>query len=346
MPDARAMPPAGSPSPEPSDALLRRLEWTVLKRLDGLLQGDLRSLARGSGLDLADLREYQPHDDVRHIDWNVTARLQTPHVRQFNEDRDLCSWLLLDLSASMDFGSGARSKRELAREFVGALGSLLTRHGNRVGAVIYGQGATRVLPAQSGRGQVLRLLHAMAAPSASTATAPLPSAVAAGTDLSELLRVAGGVLRRRAAVFLISDFVSAPGWAQRLGPLALRHDVTAVRLLDPVEMALPDLGGLPMRDAETGDTLWVDTGNAGFRARYAAAAERQEAALRAALAHAGVDALELSTHDDLLRGLLRASDLRRQRSRCNSATPRGPSRAQPAAPPSAPAHAALPATAP
>jgi uncharacterized protein (DUF58 family) len=307
---------------EPSDALLRRLEWTVLKRLDGLLQGDLRSFARGSGLDLADLREYQPHDDVRHIDWNVTARLQTPHVRQFNEDRDLCSWLLIDLSASMDFGSGARSKRQLARELVGALGSLLTRHGNRVGAVIYGQGATRVLPAQSGRGQVLRLLHAMAPPSA--------AATAQATDLADLLRVAGGVLRRRAAVFLISDFVSAPGWARRLGPLALRHDVTAVRLLDPLEMALPNLGGLPMRDAETGETLWVDTGSAGFRARYAAAAERHENALRAALAHAGVDTLELSTDDDLLRALLRAAELRRQRSRCNSATPRGPSRALPA----------------
>ena len=142
--------------------LLKRLEWTVIRRLDGLLQGDYRTLWRGAGLDLADLREYQHHDDVRHIDWNVTARLQTPYVRQFTEDRELSAWFLVDLSASVDFGSDRLTKRNVAREFVGVLSRLLTRHGNRVGALLYGTAVDTVIPARGGRVQVLHLLQRMA----------------------------------------------------------------------------------------------------------------------------------------------------------------------------------------
>src|ERR1700704_3982283 len=156
--------PGGAPAPrEDPDAVLRRLEWTVIRRLDGLLQGDYRTLFRGAGLDLADLREYQHHDDVRHIDWNVTARLQQPYVRQFTEDRELTAWFLVDLSASVDFGSDRLTKRTLAREFVGVLARLLTRHGNRVGALLYGTEVDTVLPAGSGRLHVLNLLQRMAA---------------------------------------------------------------------------------------------------------------------------------------------------------------------------------------
>ena len=154
------------PQPTP-EQVLRRLEWTVIRRLDGLLQGDYRTLMRGSGLDLADLREYQHHDDVRHIDWNVTARLQTPHVRVFTEDREMAAWFLLDLSPSVDFGSGERRKRELLQGFVGVLARLISRHGNRVGAMLYGaRGAAAVdtvLPARGGRLQVLRLLQLIGA---------------------------------------------------------------------------------------------------------------------------------------------------------------------------------------
>jgi uncharacterized protein (DUF58 family) len=121
-----------------AERVLRRLEWTVIRRLDGLLQGDYRTLMRGAGLDLADLREYQHHDDVRHIDWNVTARLKTPHVRVFTEDREMAAWFVLDLSPSVDFGSGLKAKREISAGFVGVLARLLTRHGNRVGALVYG----------------------------------------------------------------------------------------------------------------------------------------------------------------------------------------------------------------
>ena len=148
-------PVGGLPDDRNAAALLRRLEWTVLRRLDGLLQGDYRTLMRGAGLDLADLREYQHHDDVRHIDWNVTARLQQPYVRQFTEDRELSAWFLVDLSASVDFGSNRLTKRRIARDFVAVLARLLTRHGNRVGALLYGNQVDTVVPARGGR------LHAM-----------------------------------------------------------------------------------------------------------------------------------------------------------------------------------------
>ena len=290
-----------------AEALLKRLEWTVIRRLDGILQGDFRTLFRGAGLDLADLREYQHHDDVRHIDWNVTARLQQPYVRQFTEDRELSCWFLVDLSASVDFGSGEHTKRHTACEFVAVMSRLLTRHGNRVGALLYGNAVDTVLPARSGRMHVLHLIQRMA---------QRPAEAAAGaTELRDLLTAAQRVVKRRSTVFVISDFISAPGWEATLGHLAQRHEVTAVRLYDPLEMDLPDLGLMTMRDAETGEQLVVDTHNRGFRERFAAAAARREEALRAGLARAGVDTLELATDEKLLDAILRFADLRKQRSR-------------------------------
>jgi uncharacterized protein (DUF58 family) len=290
-----------------SEALLRRLEWTVIRRLDGLLQGDYRTLWRGAGLDLADLREYQHGDDVRHIDWNVTARLQVPHVRQFTEDREVAAWFLVDLSASVDFGSDVRAKRGVAREFVGVLARLLTRHGNRVGALLYGSEVDTVIPARAGRIHVLNLLQRMAK---RPAEAP-PGA----TQLRDLLVAGQRIVKQRCSVFVVSDFISPPGWEQALAELARRHDVTAVRLYDPLEMELPDLGLVTMRDAETGEQLVVDTHDAGFRRRFAAAAEARESALLHALSQAGVDTLELATDDELFDAILRFADLRRQRSR-------------------------------
>jgi uncharacterized protein (DUF58 family) len=152
-------PPQASPT-EKADRLLKRLEWTVLRRLDGLLQGHHRTLMRGHGMDLADLREYQAQDDVRHIDWNLTARLDQPHVRIYTEDREMTAWFLLDLSGSVDFGSGARRKNHLSRDFVASVARLLTREGNRVGALLYGAGVDTQVPARSGRPQVLQLLQA------------------------------------------------------------------------------------------------------------------------------------------------------------------------------------------
>lgn len=297
------------PAPRPessSEALLQRLEWTVLRRLDGLLQGDYRTLLRGGGVDLADLREYQYGDDVRHIDWNVTARLDQLHVRQFHEDRDLTAWFLLDLSGSIHFGSGDVSKLAVSAGFVAALARVVTRHGNRAGAIFYGHEVDMVLQPGSSRVHVLQLLERMRRPR------PVRPG-GQGTALYDLLRTADGVMRRRSLVFVVSDFISAPGWEEALGRLARRHDVVAVRLFDPAEMALPDVGLVTVEDAETGEQLFIDATDPAFRARYAALAEDAEQRLADALGRAGVDTLELATDDDLLGSLLRFADLRRRR---------------------------------
>ena len=306
------------------EQLLRRLEWTVIRRLDGLLQGDYRTLWRGAGVDLADLREYQHHDDVRHIDWNVTARLQQPYVRQFLEDRDLSAWFLLDLSGSVDFGSDDVTKLAVATGFVATLARVITRHGNRVGAMFYGSrvhaaapgGAAAtlevdaVLPPRASRLHVLELLQRM-----QTLPPARTGARSTGTDLAILLTGAEATLKRRGLVFVLSDFISQPGWEQVLARLARRHDVVAVRLWDPLEMALPDVGLVTLQDAETGEQVFIDASDPGFRERYAAIAQEREAALIDSLAHSGADVLELATDDDLLDALIRFADLRRQRAR-------------------------------
>ncbi|MBV7427405.1 MULTISPECIES: DUF58 domain-containing protein [unclassified Acidovorax] len=326
--------------PGQADRLLRELEWKVIRRLDGLLQGDYRTLMRGTGLDLADLREYQPHDDVRHIDWNVTARLNTPHVRVFTEDREMTAWFLLDLSPSISFGPEGHAKRDILTGFVAVLSRLLTRHGNRVGAMLYGgasgqaeRAVDAVLPPRSSRAHVLHLVHRLLAPE-KAATPTRAKGGGAATELHRLLQAGLANLRRRATVFVVSDFISAPGWEKPLAQLAQRHDVVAVRLLDPLELALPDVGLITLRDAESGEQLQVDTHDAAFRSRFARLAAEREAALREGLARAGADTLELCTDDDLVDALLRFMDLRQRRVRA----PRAPS-----AP--APSEAALPTAA-
>ncbi|MGE5851709.1 MAG: DUF58 domain-containing protein [Deltaproteobacteria bacterium] len=287
-----------------AEQILRRLEWTVIRRLDGLLQGDYQTLFRGFGLDLADIREYQYHDDVRYIDWNVTARLQSPYVRVYNEDREITAWFLLDLTPSVDFGSQV-NKRSVSAEFVAVLARLLTRHGNRIGAVFYGDQVDTVIPARTGRRQALHILHRMLSrPEASRSSE---------TDLGDLLQSGFRVIPRRSLVFIVSDFITVPGWTKPLAHLAQRHEVIAVRLFDPLEMDLPDLGFVLMRDAETGEQLFVDTHDRSFRRRFAALAATHEQGLRSAFGQAGVDALELSTNDSLVDAILRFADLRKRR---------------------------------
>jgi len=293
-----------------AERVLKRLEWTVIRRLDGLLQGNYRTLMRGAGLDLADLREYQHQDDVRHIDWNVTARTDVPHVRVFTEDREMAAWFLLDLSPSVDFGSGELRKRNVSAEFVTVLARLLTRHGNRVGAMLYGSGVDTVVPTRGGRRHVLHLLHALQHRPVAAESGP--------TRLRDLLDAAASLIKRRSTVFVVSDFISEPGWEKPLGLLAQRHDVLAVRVLDPLELQLPDLGLLTMRDAETGEQMLVDTHDAGFRKRFARIAAQREAELREALVRAGVDALELSTDADLVDALVRFTDMRKRRTRLST----------------------------
>jgi uncharacterized protein (DUF58 family) len=302
--------PATANGAHHAEQVLRRLEWKVIRRLDGLLQGDYRTLLRGTGLDLADLREYQLHDDVRHIDWNVTARMQSPHVRVFTEDREMSAWFLLDLSPSVDFGSGELRKRNVSAEFVAVLARLLTRHGNRVGAMLYGSGVDAVIPTRSGRRHVLHLLHSM--------LDRVPTVEGGATRLHELLASAASLVKRRSTIFVVSDFISEPGWEKSLAQLAQRHEVVAVRVLDPLELELPDLGLLTLRDAETGEQVVVDTHDASFRKRFARIAAQREAELREALVRANVDALELSTDADLVDAIVRFVDMRRRRTQLSS----------------------------
>ena len=287
------------------EAVLRHLEWTVLKRLDGLLQGDYRTLLRGFGLDFAGLREYQHEDDVRYIDWNVTARMDSPYVRQFSEDRDMNAWFLVDLSPSSDFGSSRVNKRDLSTQFVAALARLLSQHGNRTGAMIYGSTVDTIIPPRCDRRHVLHLLHRLR-------HRPILGAVGP-TRLEVLLGRAAETIKRRSAVFLVSDFISEPGWEKPLAQLAQRHDVVAVQVSDPLEQTLPDLGLITMEDPETGEQLFVDTSDKGFRARFETLATERDESLRRTFARLGVDPLRLATDQSLLDNLVRFSQARKRR---------------------------------
>jgi uncharacterized protein (DUF58 family) len=299
--------PAPASAPE---RVLQRLDWTVIRRLDGLLQGNYRTLFRGFGLELAELREYQWNDDVRAIDWYVTARMQTPYIRLRVEDRDLTAWFLLDLSPSMDFGTAQRRKRDLLVDCVGVLARLLTRHGNRVGALVFNGSTIRVIPAEAGRMQVLRLIAGL------LSEPPLPRAPM--TKLGTLLEAAERVVRRPSFLFIVSDFISAPGWERPLSILTQRHEAVAVRLLDPREISLPDIGMVVLEDAESGQQLHLDTHDAAFRARFEKAARRREAELAALLARSATEALEVSTEGDLVAEIVKFATLRKRRKHLSS----------------------------
>jgi uncharacterized protein (DUF58 family) len=328
--------PAATP-----ERILQRLDWQVIRRLDGLLQGDYRSLFYGFGVDFADLREYQPEDDIRYIDWNVTARMNTPYVRQYVEDREIAGWFLLDLSPSVDFGSQQSLKRTMLIDFVGTLARLLTRHGNRVGAIFYtgqndhgkdyhgqhngGRGKRdrnghrqngdghlharieRTIPARSGRNHVLRLVNDL------LKQPPVPHAPF--TDLAPMLEGGLHAIKRRSLIFIISDFICSPGWERPLTLLNQRHEVLAVRLWDPREAQLPDIGPIILEDAETGEQLYVDTHDRRFRQRFEEAARQREVELSQIFKRAGVDMLSLSTNEDLVSAIVRFAISRKQRRR-------------------------------
>jgi uncharacterized protein (DUF58 family) len=295
--------------PSAPERILQRLDWQVVRRLDGLLQGDDRNLFHGTGLDFAALREYEFGDDVRAIDWNVTARMGAPWVREYHEDRDITAWFLLDLSPSVDFGTVAteREKRTVLIDFVATMARLLTRRGNRVGAIAWAGDDERVVPAGSGRVHVLRLIEDLLR-QPHLASAP-------ETDLAPLLEAAHRRVRRRSLIVLVSDFIAVPGWDRPLELLNRRHELLAVRLVDPREIELPDVGPLVMQDAETGEQLYVDTADAGFRKRFRAAADAREAGVATALRRARVEAATLSTEDDLVRAIVRMAAGHRLRRR-------------------------------
>lgn len=293
-----------STSARTPERILHRLDWQVIRRLDGYLQGDYRSLFRGSGVDFADLREYQPQDDIRYIDWNVSARMDSLYVREYMEDREIIAWFLLDLSPSVDFGTLDTQKRTVLVDFVGVLSRLLTRHGNRVGAVMFGSGVQHTVPARGGRMHVLRLINDML-------KQPRLNHVPM-TDLSALIKGGLHSIKKRSLVFIVSDFISKPGWERSLSLLAQRHEVIAIRLWDPRETTLPDVGHIVLEDAETGEQMFVDTSDKKFRQRFMDAAQKREDMLAESFKRAGVDVLSLSTEADLIHAIASFVMLRRQ----------------------------------
>ncbi|MEP6649176.1 MAG: DUF58 domain-containing protein, partial [Lapillicoccus sp.] len=278
------------------------------------------------------LREYEPGDDLRHIEWNVTARMDTPYVREYVEDREVTAWLLLDHSASMGFGPVDRQKDLVLAEVATTLALVLARRGNRVGMVVFDQDVERVLPARTGRNQVLQIADvlldrrnaraaAAAEESATTSRSRRRRARAERgperqvTDLGAMLHRSAGMIRRRSLVVVVSDFISAPGWEQALSRLARRHEVVALQVSDPREDELPDVGSIYVEDTETGEQIFVDTSDPGFRMRLTAAADARQAALQEATRSVGVDLHQIRTDEDLVRSLLRISALRRSRRR-------------------------------
>jgi uncharacterized protein (DUF58 family) len=279
------------------DRLLRRLEWQVVRRLNGQLQGSYRTVFRGTGIDFSDIRIYTPEDDVRHIDWNVTARMDEPYVRQYTEDRDLTAWLVLDQSASMRFGAAEHGKDSVLTELAVCLARLFTHGGNRVGAVLYDNRHQRVIPARTGRTHVLHLTHEL--------TRPTPARRdGSTTDLDAMLRLAATTATRRSLIFVISDFISNVDWEPALTRLNLRHEVVALRVVDPVELDLPDFGLVLIEDAETGEQLLADTSDPLFQHRLRAEVDARELAVEASMKRAGVTSHVIGTDRDLAEALV------------------------------------------
>ena len=298
------------------ERILRRLEWRVIRRLDGLFQGDYRTLFYGTGIDIAELREYQLDDDVRHIDWNVTARMDSPYVRQFVEDREITAWFLLDLTRSTTFGPANRSKEAILIDYVATLARLLTRDGNRVGAILYDRGIEQVIPPHTGRNQVLLLTRQLLRATSGKSNNGAPKAKpGAPTNLATLLNAGLNAVKRRSVIFIISDFFSEPGWDRPLSQLSQRHELIAVRLWDPREVELPDAGLLMVEDVETGEHLYVDTSDPVFRRRFAEAARQQEQQLNAEVKRLGIDLHAISTEEDLTGAIVRMATLRKRRRR-------------------------------
>ena len=278
------------------DRLLRRLEWRLGRRLDGRLQGAYRTVWHGTGIDFTDLRVYLPEDDVRHIDWNVTARVDEPYVRLYTEDRELTCWLVIDRSASMRFGK--QGKESVAADLAIALGRLVSQGGNRVGAILFDNEAQQVIPPRTGRDQILRITRDLIKPIAKVKPGKT-------TDLSKMFSLAAATtIRRRSLIFVMSDFIGDPGWERDLARLTHRHEVVVIRVVDPAELDLPDLGVILVEDAETGEQLLVDTSDPLLRSRLATQVGLREDAVAEGMRKAGVDAHRITTDQDLLAALV------------------------------------------
>ena len=279
-----------------AEPVLGKLQLLVNRKLDGLLQGDYLGLLPGPGTEAGESREYRPGDDVRRMDWPVTARTQVPHVRQTVADRELETWLAVDLSASLDFGTARCLKRDLAVAAAAAMAHLTVRGGNRIGAVVGTGQVVHRLPARPGRKEAQGLLRAIAA----TPVRP------GRADLGVLVDMLNRPPRRRGLAVVISDFLGpVEQWDRPLRKLGVRHDLLAVEVVDPRELELPDAGVMVFVDPESGATHEVQTADAKLRERYAAAAAAQRSAIAAALRGAGAAHLRLRTDSDWLLDIVR-----------------------------------------
>jgi uncharacterized protein (DUF58 family) len=299
--------------------LLRKLEFTVLKRLDGLLFGDYSGFFFGPSLDLAEVREYQPGDEVRRIDWNVTARTGQLHIRQYREEREVTAWLIVDLSRPMQFGTRQTLKSSLALEFAAVAAAIATRHGDRVGVIGFSEQGLSIVPPATGRNQALRIVQSLQGVPASPgqnglkATPSFDSAPGSAPDLNTALDYAAKTLKRRALLWVVSDFT--PGtWAGTLRQLAYRHDTIAVRVTDPAEHTLPKAGELRLRDLSTDRELWIDTTDPKVRQAFEALVLEREKTIEYTFRAAKVDTLALSTDQSLINPLM-AFILRRKNQR-------------------------------
>jgi len=289
----KLLPTTGDRRPE---EVLRRLELTVTRRLDGLLQGDYQALHPGLGSEPGDSREYQEGDDVRRMDWNVTARTTVAHVRDPVADRELETWVIVDCSASLDFGTANCEKRDLALAAVAAVGFLTTRTGNRIGALIVRPDGITRMPPRSGRAPLLALLHKLATRPRVDGGGP--------TNLAAAIQSHLVARHRRGLVVVVSDFLSPPGWERPLRGLAARNQVLAVEVVDPRELELPNVGYLTLVDPETGRRMEVQTSKADLRRRYAEAAAAQRAQIATAIRAGGAQHLVLRTDRDWLRDIV------------------------------------------
>lgn len=279
-----------------AEETLAQLDLRIRRRLDGLVHGDIPGLGPGSGGDHADARAYHPGDDVRRIDWNLTARVGSLQVRDTLADRELETWFVVDATASLDYGTAAREKRDLRVAVVAAFGHLVTRAGNRTGAVVFDAEGSRVVPPRAGREALLALVARLhRRPRAGEGTA----------SLAEALRRTRLLARRRGLVVVVSDLLDGSDWSAELRQLAARHDVVVAHLTDRREDDIPPVGMLVLVDPETGQRQEVQTSSRRFRARYAEAARSRRAATRAALRSARVDHLEVATDRDWLPEVVR-----------------------------------------
>jgi uncharacterized protein (DUF58 family) len=294
----RAAPSPDRPGPGPiPDALLRALDVTIARRIDGMLAGDYRSSLQGDGSELAQMRPYEPGDDVRRIDWNVTARTGEPHVRVQLAERVLVTWLVLDTSPSMRFGTADRRKADVAEGVAIALGHVATRRGNRLGVVTFGDASPKTVPVRQGRLGLLGLLAALRGEEGNG------DGRVGATSLGAAVSRAAALARQRSLVVVVSDFRGPLDWRRPMLQLADRHAVLAVEIRDPREQELPNAGELWLVDPETGRQLRVDTRNAKLRSRFAQAAAEERRGLERMLTSIGVRHIVLTTSGDWLRPL-------------------------------------------